>query len=191
MNRRDLIKQIALLTGTAVIGGDFFLSGCKTNSPAEVMGLFSEKDISFFDEIAETIIPKTNTPGAKDAEVGKFMALYSTDCYDEKELKLLREGLGQVDGIAGEMYQVSFMKSTAEQKQAILSRIDAEAKKYQAADKGQGKAYPPHYFTLMKQLVLLGFFTSRPGATQVLHYVPTPGKYEGCIDYKAGDTSWA
>ena len=49
----------------------------------------------------------------------------------------------------------------------------------------------PHYFSLMKQLSLLGFFTSKPGATKVLRYIPVPGKYEGCIDYKKGETAWA
>lgn len=49
----------------------------------------------------------------------------------------------------------------------------------------------PHYFSLMKQLTLLGYFTSEVGATQALRYVPVPGKYEGCISYKKGDRAWA
>jgi hypothetical protein len=81
------------------------------------------------------------------------------------------------------------MKLSAAQKQVLLSEIDGEAKKY-IAQNATG-ANPPHYFTLMKQLTLLGFFTSKPGATQVLRYNPVPGKYEGCIDYKKGETSWA
>ena len=84
------------------------------------------------------------------------------------------------------------MQATALQKQNLLIAIDTEAKKYNETNKGQSeKEFPPHYFTLMKQLVLLGFFTSKPGVTQVLRYVPIPGKYEGCIDYREGDTSWA
>jgi hypothetical protein len=49
----------------------------------------------------------------------------------------------------------------------------------------------PHYFTLMKQLTLLGFFTSEPGSTRVLRYRPVPGKYKGCVPYRKGETSWA
>ncbi len=67
INRRELIKQVALLTGAAVIGSEFFLSGCNSDRK-EVSGLFNENDISQFDEIAETILPRTNTPGAKDAK---------------------------------------------------------------------------------------------------------------------------
>ncbi|HLG38551.1 MAG TPA: gluconate 2-dehydrogenase subunit 3 family protein, partial [Chitinophagaceae bacterium] len=96
MDRRELIKQIAILTGTTVIGGEFFLSGCKSQDKV-LVGYFTEKDISFFDEVAETIIPKTNTPGAKDAEVGKFMASYSTDCYNETQLNALKDGISQLN----------------------------------------------------------------------------------------------
>ena len=191
MDRRELIKHIAVLTGAAVAGAEFFLSGCQTNDKPSV-GSFSEEDISFFDEVAETILPKTNTPGAKDAETGKFMASYSTDCYEESQLKILKEGISKLGESSEKIYGHSFLQATASEKQNLLTNIDAEAKKYNEDNRSQSnKQYPPHYFTLMKQLVLLGFFTSKPGATQVLRYVPVPGKYEGCIDYKEGETSWA
>ena len=191
MNRRELIKQIAILTGTAVVGGEFFLSGCKTNDAVSVE-FFTEKDISFFDEVAETILPKTNTPGAKDAEVGKFMVSYSTDCYDELQLNAIKAGIKKLNDESEKKYGNDFIKITSIQKQELLTSIDAEAKKRnETAKEKSNSKFTPHYFTLMKQLTLLGFFTSKPGATQVLRYMPVPGKYEGCIEYKEGETSWA
>jgi hypothetical protein len=190
MNRRELIKQIALLTGTAVIGGEFFLSGCKSTDKT-LTGFFSEKDISFFDEVAETILPGTDTPGAKDAEVGKFMASYSTDCYDQVQLKIVKEGINKLNEAAEKKYKNDFIHLTASQRQELLIEIDAESKKPMDANEKLKKEEPPHYFILMKQMTLLGFFTSKPGASQVLRYVPVPGKYQGCIDYKKGETSWA
>ena len=190
MDRRELLKLIAVATGTAVVGGEFFLSGCKSNDKT-LVGFFTEKDISFFDEVAETIIPKTNTPGAKDAEVGKFMASYSTDCYDETQLKTLKEGISKLNDAAEKKYTNVFLQLNNSQRQELLTEIDAEAKKSNKEKEQLKKDQPPHYFTLMKQMVLLGFFTSKPGATQVLRYVPVPGKYHGCIDYKEGETSWA
>ena len=80
------------------------------------------------------------------------------------------------------------MKLTAAQKTELLSEVDKEAAAY-AKDKK--KEDPNHYFSLMKQLTLLGYFTSEVGATQALRYVAVPGKYEGCIDYKKGDRAWA
>ena len=190
MDRRELLKLIAAATGSIVIGGEFFLTGCKPNDKT-LVGLFTEKDISFFDEVAETILPKTNTPGAKDAAVGKFMASFSTDCYDELQLKTLKEGTGKLNDAAKKKYGNDFMQINMTQRQELLTETDGEAKKYNKEKEQSKKEQPPHYFTLMKQMVLLGFFTSKPGATQVLRYVPVPGKYRGCIDYKEGETSWA
>ena len=191
MNRRDLIKQIALITGATVAGSEFFLSGCK-NTDRPPAGFFTEEDISFFDEVAETIIPKTTTPGAKDAEVGKFMASYSTDCYSKDELQLLKEGIRELNKKSSTMNREFFVDATAAQKQRVLEEADGDAKKHnEEKEHSKKKVMVPHYFTLMKQMVLLGFFTSKPGATGVLRYVPVPGKYLGCIDYKEGETSWA
>jgi hypothetical protein len=186
MNRRELIKHIALLTGAAVAGSELFLAGCKNEDKAATAG-FSEKDISFFDEVAETILPRTNTPGARDAETGKFMASYSLDCYDEKQLKALKNGIAALNEAAKQKYGNDFLKINPSQREELLKGIDAEAKAYNSKPE---KDLPPHYFTLMKQMALLGFFTSKPGATQVLRYVPVPGRYLGCIDYKEGETSW-
>lgn len=188
MDRRELLKLITAATGSVLIGGQFFLSGCKSNDAA-AMDFFSEKDIAFFDEVAETIIPKTNTPGAKEAAVGQFMTTYAKDCYSELQRKTLKEGIGKLNEASEKMNNISFMKATPVQRQNLLTAIDAEAKKYNREESGMER--PPHYFTLMKQLVLFGFFTSKPGVTQVLRYMPVPGKYEGCIDYKEGETSWA
>jgi hypothetical protein len=187
MQRRELIKMIAVITGGAVIGADLFLAGCK-NKTAD---FFSEDDIVFFDEVAETIIPKTNTPGAKDAATGKFIAFYTTGCYDETNRKILRDGISKLNEAAKQKYDAGFMKIDSAQRQELLTTIDSEAKKYNVQNTGGGKEKVPHYFTLMKQLTLLGFFTSEPGATQVLRYNPVPGKYEGCIEYKTGETAWS
>jgi len=81
-----------------------------------------------------------------------------------------------------------FMKITPEQRKELLNELDKEQKAY-AKDKK--KEDDPHYFTLMKQLTLLGYFTSEPGATKALRYVPVPGRFEACIPYKKGDKAWA
>jgi hypothetical protein len=86
------------------------------------------------------------------------------------------------------MHGHSFMKATPEQRKELLTALDKEAKEFQKNKKPED---PTHYFTLMKQLTLLGYFTSEIGATQALRYVAVPGKYEGCIPYKKGDKAWA
>ena len=187
MERRELLKLIALATGSAFIGGDLFLSGCK-NAPVVGGAAFSEEDISFLDEVAETIIPKTTTPGAKDAAVGSFMTVMVNDCYDKKDQQIFHEGIKKLDDASQKTHNTSFMKATPEQRTSLLTTLDKEAKEHQ---KSKQKDDPNHYFTMMKQLTLFGFFTSKPGATQVLRHEPVPGKYDGAFPYKKGDRAWA
>src|SRR6188474_2158731 len=98
MNRRDLLKMVAAATGGVVIGGEFFLAGCK-NPEAGVgeSATFAESDIAFLDEVAETIFPKTTTPGAKDAKVGQFMTVMVTDCYEKTDKEAFHKGIKQLD----------------------------------------------------------------------------------------------
>ncbi|HEY8956251.1 gluconate 2-dehydrogenase subunit 3 family protein [Chitinophaga sp.] len=177
MDRRELIKTIAVLTGAAFVGGELFLSGCKEAKEP----LFSTGDIAFLDEVAETIIPRTNTPGAKDAAVGKFIGFYAAGCYDNGQQQMLKQGITHLNDASKKEFKTGFVQLSAEQKQSLLTIIDKQARNQHT---------PSHYFTLMKQLTLLGFFTSEAGATQVLRFLPVPGTYEGCIDYN-GETAWS
>jgi hypothetical protein len=110
------------------------------------------------------------------------------DCYEEKDQKVFLEGLSKIDEGAQAAFKKDFMQITPEQRKELLSKTDTEAVAYAKNKKPED---PAHYFSLMKQLTLLGYFSSEVGATQALRYVPIPGKYEGCIDYKKGDKAWA
>jgi hypothetical protein len=187
MERRELLKMIALATGSALIGGEFFLTGCK--NPSSVGGdKFTEEDIAFLDEVSETILPRTATPGAKDAAVGAFMTVMVNDCYDKNDQKIFHEGIKKLDDASQKANNSSFMKATPEQRATLLTNLDKEAKDYQ---KNKKKEDPNHYFTMVKQLTLLGFFTSEPGATKALRHIAVPGKYDGAYPYKKGDRAWA
>jgi hypothetical protein len=98
MNRRDALERVALIMGGTVIGGSIFLDGCKPSDKQSKVGFSLTADqIAFLDEIAETIIPTTDTPGAKAAKVGAFMNTMVTDCYEEKDQKIFTDGLGKID----------------------------------------------------------------------------------------------
>lgn len=191
MNRRDALGRVALLLGGTVVGAELFLSGCK-NAPDKNIGAggtnFSNDDIAYFDEIAETILPATDTPGAKEAKVGAFWATIVKDCYTEADQKVFLDGMKKLNDACQQKNSKSYMESTPEQRHDLLVALDQEQKDYMAAKK---KDDPSHYFRMMKELTLWGYFTSEPGATKALRYVQIPGKYVGCIDYKKGDKAWA
>lgn len=182
MDRRDLLKMIAAATGVAMVGGDLWAADLKSADAGKA--LFTQSDVAFLDEIAETILPKTSTPGAKEAGCGAVMAVMVADCYELKYQTVFFEGLKTIKALAKQQFSKDFMQLTAAQKHELLSKLDQDAK--QAAGKPL-----PHYFTLLKQLTLMVFFTSKVGATEVLRYVAVPGRYDGNMPYKKGDRGWA
>ena len=200
MNRRDALARVAIIMGGTVIGADYFLTSCSspikeketataaTQAPAKEADFLKPDQISFLDEVGETILPTTKTPGAKAAHVGQFMAVMVRDCYEPKDQKVFLQGIAQLDADAKKKTGKNFLESTPAERTAFLTALDKEQQAYSAT---QPKDAPNHYFRMMKQLTLLGYFTSEVGATQALRYLPVPGRYDGCVPYKKGDKAWA
>lgn len=187
MNRREAITRVGLLLGGTIVGMNLFLQGCKNEEDAKEV-VFSDDDIRYLDEIADTILPETNTPGAKAAGVGPFMALMVKDCYTADDQRVFYTGLNGLKKDFYKKYKTDFLEASAEQRHEFLVALDEEQKEYMRNKKPEESA---HYFRMMKELTLLGYFTSEVGATQALRYVETPGRYDGCIPYTKGDRAWA
>ncbi|NDF97646.1 MAG: gluconate 2-dehydrogenase subunit 3 family protein [Chitinophagia bacterium] len=187
MNRRELLKSIALLTGASVVGGEFLLSGCK--NPAAGSLPFSPAMIDLLNEIAETIIPATDTPGAKAADVGSFMKVMISDCYTTEQQQVFMKGIKELDAKAQTSVKKNFMDCTQAQRHDLLTSLEKEAKTYN--DGREDKKAPVHYYTMIKQLTLWGFFSSKTGMTETLRHVPVPGRYDGNAPYTKGEKAWA
>ncbi len=183
MDRRKALILTTSIMGSTLIGAEFFLSGCTRKATNKA--LFSDSDTSFLDEVGETILPETNrSPGAKAAKIGAFMVTIVTDCYDQKEQVIFKEGMDIIEQMAHTTYSNSFLELDPNLRQDLLVLLDKKAK----AIPEEG---PPHFFSMMKQLTIWGFFTSEPGATKALRYLPIPGSFKGCIPYVKGDKAWA
>ena len=192
MNRREALSRVAIIMGGTVLGAEAFLSGCTT---AKTGLVFSAEDIAFLNEVGEVIIPATNTPGAKEAKVGAFMSVMVRDCYDEKNQNIFMEGMRALQfKEAKAKIGKSFMEANAQERHDLISALDKEVQADKEAKKASGDkktGNEKHYFTMMKELTLTGFFTSEVGATKALRYVAIPGRYEGCVPYTKGDKAWA
>jgi len=200
MNRRDALARVALLMGGAVIGADYFLTGCspastdkdkaqtKTAAKGPLKDILNPEQTAYLTEVSDTILPATKTPGAKAANVGAFMNVMVRDCYTPADQEIFTKGLTQLEEASQKMNGKGFLASTPAQRTALLTTLDAEQKNYA---KTKTPEQPNHYFRMIKELTLLGFFTSEVGATQVLRYLPVPGKYDGNVPYKKGDRAWA
>ena len=184
MNRRELLRMVALATGGVVIGGEFFLAGCKNADADLTDNSFSKDDIAFLDEVAETILPKTNTAGAREAEVGKFMTVMVTDCYSAADQNIFHQGMNKLNEACKKMHRQDFMKANSSGRKELLISLDKETKEYLKTKKPED---PNHYFQMMKQLTLVGYFTSKLGMEQCFDYKMVPGRFDGDMPYKKGD----
>ena len=186
MDRRAAIGRLLAITGTLAIGADAFLSGCSRATPARRRA-FTPADIALMDEIGETILPTTDTPGAKAVGIGQFMASMAIDCYDDASFASLYDGLATVDEACRRDAGTSFMSATPAQRTALLDKLDVEQR---AKSRRRTDGEAPHYFRLMKELTLLGYFSSEIGCTQALRYVEAPGAYRGDVPYRKGERAW-
>jgi len=186
MDRREAVKYISLIMGSAMVGGTVLINGCR-QSPSGKEGFFSDNEISFLDEIGETIIPTTDSPGAKAAKIGAFMSVMVNDIYDEAEQQIFIAGMTAIQEQSLSRFERDFMQLSSAEKHQLLNDLDVEQKAYYNTKRGEE---PPHFFRMMKELTLLGYFTSEIGCTQARRYTPVAGKYEGCLDYSPGDKAW-
>jgi len=207
LTRRHAIQRVsALLGGAALAGGDRLLAfavddHALTLALAQGVGAFTAADVALLDEIAETILPETSTPGAKAAKTGAFMALMVTDAYTDGARDVFRTGIRQVDDACIAATGVPFMSATPAQRLTVVQTLDREQKAVMDARlPAPSTRYPPreapadepaHYFRMMKELALLGFFTSEVGMTRALRYIEAPGTFDPCAPHKPGDRAWA
>ena len=223
ITRREAILRVsAILGGVALIGGESLLTGCRTDGSANADKPFTTEEIAFLDEVADTILPTTSTPGAKAAQTGAFMAMMVRDTYDADDRKTFRDGIAAIDEASKKANGVGFMQATPQQRLAVLEQLDREQKsvsdtretnarnrslawlndqRSEGAPAGGGgqtnpaagisQDPPKHYFRMMKELALLGYFTSEIGMTQAQRYMETPGRYDPCVPYTPGEKNWA
>jgi len=207
ITRREIIQQVtALLGGAALVGADRLLAlsiddEVLAQAMTQGVGAFSTADVALLDEIADTILPETSTPGAKAAKTGAFMAVMVTDVYTPASQQVVRDGMRSLDEACRQAHGASFIQATPAQRLTLLEALDREQKAAMDASvppRSNRAPAPtsqtdqlPHYFRMMKELALLGYFTSEIGCTQAMRYIESPGRYEPCAPHAPGDRTWA
>ena len=147
ISRREAIRHVTLLLGgTALVGGTALLAAEEPDRSRTDRSLFTPPEIDWLDEVAETILPETGTPGAKAAEVGAFVALMVTDVYGEPEQGIFRDGMGALEDRCMALHGKGFLAAAPEQRLALLEELDLEQKRYMDAKKEDD---PAHWFRMM------------------------------------------
>ena len=170
--------------------------------------------------IAEHIIPTTDTPGARTAGVHRFIDTMLAEYYSSAEREQLLEGLAEVDSRARRTYGRAFLACGQTNQRALLEQLDRETFARPAtatlaandasretergggglntassdapkrAPTARGASGVP-FFRTIKELTLLGYYTSQPGATKELRYIQVPGRFDGCVPFATVGRAWA
>ena len=194
MTRRQAINQLALLMAGTLSSGELQAMFEAKNRYGEALSpiRFSQNESQLIAQIAELIIPTTNTPGAKEAGVGQFIEIMLRDCYSEAQVSHFKKGLIEIEN-KSQPLGGPFLTLNDDNQKRVLTEMVAAAKAEVGKENQRSLTKEPliAFFSLMKSLTLFGYFTSEAGCKQQLDYQPLPGKYEGCMPLKKGQKAYA
>lgn len=193
MNRKEALKSLAIFFGTAISAGttNMLFSSYTLADNEKNAVKFTAAQLRALTAIADVIIPTTKSaPGAKSAGVGKFIPLMVTDCYTPKQQLSFYNGLVDFERLVKAKYPSPFEKLVPTQQKQLLEtlRLDTIAQKKL---KNSSKIDISYFFTIVRDLTILGYFNSEIGCTQARAYLPIPGSYDGATLLKPGQKSWA
>lgn len=207
------MQRVAWMMGGAISAPSLvaMIQGCSTGPSAGSPFTLSADYQTLVAELAEVIIPKTDTPGAKEAEVGSIIEVMLKDCYSTIQQEHFVKGLEDLE-LEAKKLGGKFVDLSADQKVEVVKIMAQKAKDEASQNDVKEKAkqvdtesgltkedqkkkeeveIPVPFFRIMKELTLFGYFTSEPGATQALDFVPVPGRYDGCMKMEPGQKAYA
>jgi len=192
IERRELLKRAgSLLGGFLSVPSALAILGDKCWGQAEAGGqpkLFDEQQSAAIEQLAELILPATDTPGAKSAGVLHFIDAAVRDVYSPQDRGRFLDGLERLLAAARARNGQAFIELTTEQQRDLLVAELKSAQENSELWRASGKT---PFVVMLKELTILGYFTSRIGATETLRYDPMPGNYDACVPYSKGDRAWA
>lgn len=183
ISRRDAIRRAALFLGIAVspawMEGLLAAQATAKGSGAKPQHLSAEQ-FEIAGAVAERILPRTETPGAKDVGVPAFIDLIVGGYFTETERKTLLDGFADLQARSRRAHRSGFAQLAPAAQDGLLREIAAES---QAKEKT--------FFHLIKDLTLIGYFTSEEIGKNVTHWEPIPGRFEACIPLsEVGNRAW-
>lgn len=188
MTRRTSIK---LLLGAGLVGSLLFWVYRRVGYAVFDIGYLKAK-YQLIDELAETVIPETDLPGAKQAGVASYIIqVVGTGELRQEQLAFVR-GLKQLENFSQRTYNRAFTACSAQEKEAILKHFEQkELSRFPIVNKITKKLFGRSFIGQLKELTVEGYCTSMLGATEGLVYDYIPGHFEGCIPLNSGQRAWA
>ncbi len=189
MNRRKAILSIFLAGGGLSAG----FSGYKWYHIHKTPDIgFLENNTALVADLAEVIIPATDSPGAKAAMAHTSIISMIVKVADRKTKNIFIDGLKAVEQYSQQQYNAAFTSLTSAQKQLVVKYFREKGKNYAGLPgKIKNKFLGKSFFHILKEYTTIAFCTSKTGATQTLAYDYIPGGYKACMPMTHGQKSWA
>lgn len=167
MNRRKFIELNGWLFGFTVAVGSssIFLNSCKSNSDETSKSLIGEKDAEFLNELSEIIIPKTDSPGAKETNPGQYIVLIHNDCLTEDEQISNKEHLKKLKQLLKIDAGNEIISLKKPETISLIKTLDNQKNES---------------FRLYKNLIVSAYLSSELGSSKFLKFSLVPGRYDGC-----------
>jgi len=147
---------------------------------------------TLIDELTETIIPRTTTPGAKDAKVGGFIIKMLMSCTDNRTQNIFLQGLDDLQQHAYDKYNHSFIECNSAERLATLDHFEKKSNSgFNILHRIENKFIGLPFIVTLKMLTVQGYCTSQIGATKGLAYELIPVHFQSCIPLTPGQKSWA
>jgi hypothetical protein len=180
MERRTALKQLII-----VAGGAAMLPACVRNIKQGSLDLknlkVSADHETLLAEIAETIIPSTETPGAKDLKLHHFVLRMIDDCYEQEQQKQFVSGLAAFDELTEKKKGDSFIDLSKGERESLLKELEVIKN---GEDKEEKEQPVNRFYSMLKDLTVQGYLTAEYVMTNQLYYNMIPGKFKGCVEVK-------
>ena len=195
MDRRNAIKRTALLLGYSVsaFSVSVVMSGCKADSEVIANGLESwtpnimtKGQGQILAHLAETVLPKTDTPGAIDAGVHSYIDNALRDLGNTEQRAGFKSCIDDFNTRCKTATGKSFLDTNKKERLAFLETYEKAA-----AQAVKTQTMPLSIWFQIKEQILFAYFTSEAGATQALNFDPIPGAYHPCIPVEEVGKAWA
>ena len=174
MQRRAAVKYLFV-----VAAGSAILPSCLHRKETASIALkhldIDANQEKLLSEIAETIIPAGSAPGARDTYAHLFVLRMVDDCYEAEKQQTFLRGLKETDDLARKKFGTSFLQSSKQQRNEIVSLLENENTSKNAVD----------FYLMMKNLTIQGYLTSKPVLGNIFRYELVPGRYNGFFPVNA------
>jgi gluconate 2-dehydrogenase gamma chain len=196
VNRRELLARMALIAGGPLASpfAQAALRGEALHMPA-AQSAFSAAQRRMTGQLAELIIPRTDTPGAIEAGVPAFIDQIVSGWYTPVERRIFLDGLAALDAACMRECGKPFTACDTQQQTQALAQAEVASASYTQKDFSARIRDTPDeqspFFHKLKLLTVLGYYTSEIGSQQELSYNPVPGRYEGDVDFDKVGRQWS